>query len=229
VIKVISMKYSIGLIRVLTLKDKELLNLHGRIIESAFPELRVFSRCIEDQPKGIYDRESEEVAKPKVLRLAKEFEKDGVDAVVISCAADPAVREARKELRIPVVGAGSAAASLALAYGERVGVLNLNEDTPEVVRRVLGPHLVAEGRPEGVKNTLDLMTEWGRKVAEEALKNLLKHDVDVIVLACTGYSTIGFARTAEMIAGVPVVDPVIAAGAAVLNILKQRTVGGVVQ
>ncbi|MGC8974659.1 MAG: aspartate/glutamate racemase family protein [Thermoprotei archaeon] len=223
------MKYSIGLIRVLTLKDKELLNLHGRIIESAFPELRVFSRCIEDQPKGIYDRESEEVAKPKVLRLAKEFEKDGVDAVVISCAADPAVREARKELRIPVVGAGSAAASLALAYGERVGVLNLTEDTPEVVRRVLGPHLVAEGRPEGVKNTLDLMTEWGRRAAEEALKNLLKHDVDVIVLACTGYSTIGFARTAEVIAGVPVVDPVIAAGAAVLNILKQRTVGGVVK
>ncbi len=223
------MKYSIGLIRVLTLKDEKLLNLHGRIIESAFPELRVFSRCIEDQPKGIYDRESEEVAKPKVLRLAKEFEKDGVDAVVISCAADPAVREARKELRIPVVGAGSAAASLALAYGERVGVLNLTEDTPEVVRRVLGPHLVAEGRPEGVKNTLDLMTEWGRRAAEEALKNLLKHDVDVIVLACTGYSTIGFARTAEVIAGVPVVDPVIAAGAAVLNILKQRTVGGVVK
>lgn len=223
------MKYSVGLVRVLTLKDEELLNLHGRIVESAFPELRVFSRCIEDQPEGIYDRESEEMAKPKVLRLAREFEREGADAVIVSCAADPAVREARRELRIPVVGAGSAAASLALAYGERVGVLNLTEDTPEVVRNVLGPHLVAEGRSEGVRNTLDLMTDWGRRAAEEALKALLKQGVDVIVLACTGYSTIGFARTAGEIAGVPVVDPVVATGAAVLNILRQRAVGGVVK
>lgn len=223
------MKYSIGLIRVLTLKDEELLNLHGKIIESVFPELRVISKCIEDQPKGIYDRESEEVAKPKILRLAREFERDGVDAIIVSCAADPAVREARKELRIPVIGAGSAAASLALAYGDKIGVLNLTEDTPEVIRKVLGPHLVAEGRPEGVRNTLDLMSEWGKRAAEKALKDLLKHEVEVVVLACTGYSTIGFAKTAREITGVPVIDPVVAAGAAVLNILKQTTLGGVMK
>ncbi len=220
------MKHVVGLIRVLTTRDEELLNLHGKIIESAFPELRVVSRCIEDQPKGVYDRESEELAKPKVLRLAKEFEREGVNAVIVSCAADPAVREARKELRVPVIGAGSAVASLTLAYGDKVGVLNLTEDTPEVIKRVLGPHLVAEGKPEGVRNTLDLMTDWGREAAKKALKDLLKHGVDVIALACTGYSTIGFARTAEGMAGVPVVDPVVAAGAVTLNILRQRTVGG---
>ena len=215
------------MIRVVTLKDEELLNLHGKIIESAFPELRVISRCIEDQPKGIYDRESEEIAKPKILKLAREFEREGVDAVIVSCAADPAVREARRELKIPVIGAGSAAASLALAYGERVGVLNLTEGTPEVIKRILGPHLVVEERPEGVENTLDLMTERGRRAVERALRNLLKHDVDVIVLACTGYSTIGFAKVAKEITGVPVVDPVVAAGAVTLSILKQRALGGV--
>lgn len=220
------MRFTVGLIRVLTLKDEELLNLHGRIIETAFPELKVVSRCIEDQPKGVYDRETEEVAKPKVVRLAKEFERDGVDAVIVSCAADPGVREARKELRIPVVGAGSALASLSLAYGDRVGVLNLTEDTPDVVRRILGPHLVAEEKPEGVKNTLDLMTGWGREAAEKALKNLLRHGVDVVALACTGYSTIGFARVAREIAGIPVVDPVVAAGAVTLAILKQGSLRG---
>ncbi|MFN3268355.1 MAG: AroM family protein, partial [Zestosphaera sp.] len=219
------MKHVVGLIRVLTTKDEELLNLHGRIIESAFPELRVVSRCIEDQPKGIYDRESEELAKPKILRLAREFEKEGVNAIIVSCAADPAVKEARKEMRVPVIGAGSAAASIALAYGDKVGVLNLTEDTPEVIKRVLGSHLVAEGKPEGVRNTLDLMTNWGREAAKKALNDLLKHGVDVIVLACTGYSTIGFARIAEEIAGIPVVDPVVAAGAVTLNILRQRVVG----
>jgi len=218
--------FTVGLIRVITLKDDELLNLHGRIIESAFPELKVVSRCIEDQPKGVYDRETEEIAKPKVVRLAKEFEREGVEAVIVSCAADPGVREARRELRIPVVGAGSALASLSLAYGEKVGVLNLTEDTPDVVKRILGPHLVAEEKPEGVRNTLDLMSDWGREAARKALEKLLRRGVDVVALACTGYSTIGFARVAREMAGIPVVDPVIAAGAVTLGILKQGTLGG---
>ncbi|MCX8184559.1 MAG: aspartate/glutamate racemase family protein [Sulfolobales archaeon] len=220
------MRHVIGLIRVITIRDEELLNLHGKIVESAFPELRVISRSIEDQPMGIYDRESEEVAKPKIIKLAKELEREGVEAVIVSCAADPAVRESRKLLRIPVVGAGSAAASLALTYGDRVGVLNLAEETPEVVRDILGKHLVAEAKPEGVRNTLDLMTGWGIEAARKILEELLKRDVDVILLACTGYSTIGFSRVAERLAGVPVVDPVIAAGAVTLGMLRQKALGG---
>lgn len=216
------MSYSIGLIRVVTLTREDLLNIHGKIIEEMFPELRVISRCIWDQPKGIYDRESEEIAKPKILKLAKEFEESGVEAVIVSCAADPAVDEARKMLKIPVIGAGSAAAGLALTYGKRIGVLNLTEETPEVIKRILGEHLVADDKPIGVKNTLDLMTEWGKRAAEEALKRLLKRNVDVIVLGCTGYSTIGFAKIAEEISGIPVIDPVIASGVATLYILKSR-------
>ncbi len=214
------MRHTVGLVRVITIEDEEALNLHGRIIESAFPELRVVSRCIWDQPRGIYDRESEEVAKPKILRLVREFEREGVDAVIVDCAADPAVREARREVRVPVIGAGSAAASLVLAYGERVGVLNLTEETPEIVRRILGPHLAADVKPEGVRYTTDLLTDWGKASAERALRDVPKLGVDVVVLACTGYSTIGFAKVAEEIAGVPVVDPVPASGAVTLHILK---------
>jgi Asp/Glu/hydantoin racemase len=207
---------------VVTLTDEDALNKHGRIIMEAFPELEVVSRCIEDQPYGIYDRESEEVAKPKVLRLVERFEEEGFDAVIVSCAADPAVDEARRVVKIPVVGAGSAVASLALAYGRRVGVLNLTEETPEAIRRVLGPHLVAESSPRGVRNTLDLLRDWGQRAAFEALKELTARGVDVVVLGCTGYSTIEFARRAREVAGVPVLDPVLAAGAVTLGILKQR-------
>ncbi|MEM1628959.1 MAG: aspartate/glutamate racemase family protein [Desulfurococcaceae archaeon] len=217
------MAHLIGLIRVITINDEELLNLHGKLIERAFPELRVISRSIEDQPKGIYDRESEEKAKPKILRLAREFEKQGVEAVVISCAADPAVAEARKELKIPVIGAGSAAASIALSLGERIGVLNLTEETPGVIKRILGKHLVAEAKPRGVENTLDLLTDQGKSAARKALEELLDNNVDVILLGCTGYSTIGFAKIAEEIARIPVVDPVIASGAVTLSVLRQRS------
>ncbi|MFA4646686.1 AroM family protein [Pyrococcus kukulkanii] len=219
-------KYTVGLIRVLTIQDEELLNIHGKLIEKAFPELKIVSRCIEEQPKGIYDEKTENEAKPKILRLAKEFEEEGVDAIIISCAADPAVEEARKLVSVPVIGAGSSASALALAYGRKVGVLNLTEETPKVIKEVLGDNLIAEDHPKGVSNTLDLMTEWGRKEAIEAAKRLKEEGVDVIVLGCTGMSTIMIAPVLEKKVGIPVIDPVIAAGAVTLHALRGLDVWG---
>jgi Asp/Glu/hydantoin racemase len=216
-------RYRVGLVRVVTLKDEEVLNKHGKVLMELFPELEIVSKCIEDQPYGIYDKESEEIAKPKILRLIKQFESNGFEAVIVSCAADPAVEEARKIVKIPVIGAGSAVASLALAYNKRVGVLNLSGSTPEVIKRILGSHLVAEIAPKGVRNTLDLLTNWGQNEAVEAIKKLLSKGVDVIILGCTGYTTIEFAKKIKQLMDIfiPILDPVIAAGVATLNILKQ--------
>lgn len=205
----------------LTIQDEELLNRHGKIIEKAFPELKVISRCIENQPKGIYDEKTEEEAKPKILRLVKEFESDGVDAIIISCAADPAVEEARKLVSIPVIGAGSAASALALAYGRKIGVLNLTEETPRVIKEILGKNLVAEDHPNEVTNTLDLMTDWGREEAIRAAKRLKEKGTEVIVLGCTGMSTIMIAPILEEEVGISVIDPVIAAGAVALHSLRR--------
>ncbi|WP_175059170.1 aspartate/glutamate racemase family protein [Thermococcus sp. 2319x1] len=218
--------YAIGLIRVLTIQDEELLNAHGKIIEEAFPELKVVSKCIENQPKGIYDEKTEEEAKPKILRLVKEFEKEGVDAVIISCVADPAVEEAKRVVSIPVVGAGSAASALALTYGRKIGVLNLTEETPGVIRGILGNNLIAEDHPNGVANTLDLMTEWGKQEAIKAAKRLKEKGAEVIVLGCTGMSTIMIAPVLEKEVGIPVIDPVIAAGAVTLYALRRLDVWG---
>jgi Asp/Glu/hydantoin racemase len=218
----IAYKYKVGLIRVVTLTDEKILNVHGRIIERLFPEIKVISRSIEDQPKGIYDKETEKKAIPKILRIAEEFEKENMDAIIISCAADPGVKEARRKLKIPVIGAGSAVASLSLSYGNRIGVLNLNEGTPEIIKDVLGSHLVAEEYPRNIRNTLDLMTNEGMEEALKALKRLLDKNIDVIILGCTGYSTIGFIEYARKITPKPMIDPVIATGIVTLGILKNR-------
>lgn len=101
-----------GVIRVLTTQDPELLAAHGRILEQEYG-LSTVNRCIPDQPKGIYDDESERIAIPKIIRLARELASEGVDAIVVSCAADPAVADLRSELQIPVIGAGSALAAVA--------------------------------------------------------------------------------------------------------------------
>ena len=115
--------YNIGLIRVVTFSDEDLINLHGKIIERYFPMLKVESRCIDDQPYGVHDEESEALAVPKIIELARSW--GNIDALIISCAGDPAVDELRQMLNIPVIGAGESTALLAKRYGQVFGVHSL--------------------------------------------------------------------------------------------------------
>jgi len=206
-------KTHFGLIRVVSFEDEDIAQLHGRLIEKTFPGLEVSSRCIEDQPRGIYDDETEAQAIPKIIQLGVNFAQEGrIAGLIISCAGDPAVKELREKVQIPVIGAGSAAAGLALSYGQRVGTLGITEGTPAAMKAVLGSNLIAEAKPEGVANTLDLMKDEGRKQALASVNRLRDKGADVIALACTGYSTIGIAEELEQQAGIPVVDAVLAEG-----------------
>jgi allantoin racemase len=216
------MKTRVGLIRVLTTEDENLLNAHGRLLESHFPELQVESRCIDDQPKGIYDEESAALALPKILRLGEEMEREGVKAIIVSCADDPGVEELRKIVTIPVVGAGSSCASVALSCGGKIGTLGIRERAPRIMQDILGDHLVAQTRPEGVKTTLDLLTGEGRENALSAAEHLRKTGAEAIALACTGYTTIGIARDLEGAAGIPVIDPVDATGLFAWHLTRRR-------
>ena len=205
------MAATVGVIRVLTTEDPDFLAAHGRIIERKFG-LTTINRCIPDQWKGIYDDETELIAVPKIIHLGKELAKEGVDAIVVSCAADPAVSELRAELKIPVIGAGSAASAVALSLADRVGVLNLTETAPGPVRRILGDRFVGQDAPEGVQNSPQLLTDWGQRAAVEAARRLAEFGAGALVLACTGYGTIGMADTLRKELGMVAVDPVVAAG-----------------
>ncbi|MCX7788328.1 MAG: aspartate/glutamate racemase family protein [Spirochaetes bacterium] len=207
-------KYRIGLIRVVSFTDEGIANLHGRLIEERFSIFSVHSRCIPDQPEGIYDDVSEAAAVPKIVELGTHLvEKEGMDALIVSCAADPGVKELRVRVKVPVFGAGSAAASLALSYGDRVGTVGITEGTPLVMKLILGTHLVGEAKPFGVKTTLDLMKQEGKLRVMEACRALVKDSkCGVIALSCTGMSTIGVAKELEQALGLPVIDPVLAAG-----------------
>jgi len=207
------MKVKIGLLRVLTLKDDEPDHLnHENVIENNFPDLKVISRCIEDQYEGIYNEETEKKAIPKILELGKRMEKEGISALIVDCAADPGVSELRKIVKIPVIGAGSSAASLALSFGSRIGTLGIRGDAPEIMKKVLGNHLVCEVKPRGVKTALDLMTEEGKKNSIIAVESLRDKNVDAVALACTGFAALGITGELEKTAGVPVIDALKAAG-----------------
>ena len=215
-------KQRIGLIRVLTTPDEKLLNLHGELVMQYFPCFDVVSRCIPDQPEGIHDGETERIAVPKVLALAKEMEREGMEAVIVSCAGDPAVEEASRFLRIPVIGAGRAAASAALVTGLPVGVLGITKVVPEAMSRILGKNLAADAVPEGVEYTLDLMKPEGMQALVAAGQFLAGRGARMLVLACTGMSTIGAAGILREKTGMPVIDPVRAQAAAAWTILGMR-------
>ena len=75
-------KFKVGLIRVLTCEDTEVLYSHQRQIMEKFPTLDVETRCIPDQPEGIHSPELCEMAIPKIVDTAKAFR--DVDMIIVS-------------------------------------------------------------------------------------------------------------------------------------------------
>jgi allantoin racemase len=205
-------KYRIGLIRVLTTDDAELLNLHGRLIEKYFPMFEVTSRCIPDQNEGIHDDETMAIGVPKVVALAKQMYEEGFDAVIISCAGDPGVEEARVAVPIPVVGAGVSTAAICMAYGNHPAALGITAEIPDGYKRVFADRCAGSTRGEGVNSTLDLMTPAGYTATENAAREQKSGGADAIALSCTGMATIGIAPTLEKALGIPVLDPVMCEG-----------------
>lgn len=204
-------KFKVGLIRVLTTEDEELLNLHGKILMEKFPMLDVESRCIPDQYEGIHSHELERQAVPKIVELAKSFRDK--DMILVSCADDPGVAEIREALPgMPVTGGGETTVALALKYGEKIAVLGIVDYAPKAYLRMIPDKLIAVGKPDGVDSTLDLMTPEGRKSCLRKALELKEMGAEVIALGCTGLTTIGIAGEIEKATGLTVIDPVLAQG-----------------
>lgn len=209
----------IGVIRVFTASDPEVVNSHGNKISSLYG-ISVINRCIPSQPQGIFDAVTELEAVPKIVELGMEMEEEGAELIVLSCAADPGIKELREAVSIPVIGAGSAAALTALAIGKPVGILGITARPPIVMEEILGEKLVAYLVPEGVENTTDLMKPKGKEKGRQAVQTLLEQGAETIVFACTGFTTIGLADTLRQDLNIPIIDAVEAEGLISAHIVK---------
>jgi allantoin racemase len=211
----------VGIIRALTTTDRRLLNSHGKLLRETFG-FDVTTRCIPDQPSGVHDAESLQRAVPKVVELALDMAPD-VDALVISCAADPGLPEVRALLDIPVIGAGSAAAAAALAFGGRVGVLGLKHSVPGPISDALGERmLLIDGGPEGVETPDAFLLPTGIFDALAAAHMLADAGADVILEASAGLTSIGMTDVLRRRLGIPVIDPVTAAGSVLISAVAAR-------
>lgn len=208
----------LGIIRVLTTDDEKVLLEHGRLIEAQYG-LRSFTRCIPDQPSGVFDEITEARAVPKIVALGREMEESGAGALFLSCASDPGLAELRAAVRVPVIGAGSAAARVAAMLGLPVAVIGVGAKAPRPFRALLDEK-VRYARPSGVTTTNDLLTPVGAAAALDSARALHAEGIQVIAFACTGLSTIGLAATIREQIGCAVVDAVSAAGMFAVELLR---------
>ena len=201
---------TLGIIRVLTTSDTALLNEHGKLLQASYG-LNSISRCIPDQPNGIFDDASEALAIPKIIELGQELVEQGCRALFLSCAADPGLEALRAAVPVPVIGAGSASAGVARLLGLPVAVLGIGAQAPQPFRTLLGEN-VPYARPEGVTCTTDLLKPEGMRSVVDCVRQLQAAGARVIAFSCTGLSTIGAASVLQRELDCVAVDAVQAAG-----------------
>lgn len=85
------------------------------------------------------------------------------------------------------------------------------------MRTILGSRLVGQRVPAGVVNTTDLLKEDAIQHAVQAVKQLIEQGAEVILFACTGFSTIHLKQAIQQEIDIPIVDLVEAQGMAYLN------------
>ncbi|MFT4270497.1 MAG: aspartate/glutamate racemase family protein [Pantoea sp.] len=209
----------LGIIRVLTHPDQHFVEEHGRLIHQEYG-IAAVSRAIPDQPKGIFDDASEALAVPKIVTLGQQLEAEGCNALFLSCAADPGLAALRAAVTVPVISAGSASASIARMLKRPVAVMGIGATAPAPFRQLLGES-VRYARPEGIRNTTDLLTAEGRASALACAEGLYREGIEVIAFSCTGFSTIALGDSIRAQLGGIAVDAVSAAGLFISQLAPQ--------
>lgn len=181
-------------------------------------------------PRSIETREEKALAAAEVVRFVRRLEEAGSeappDAMLVWCASDPGVKEARELTSIPVVGPGESAMHLATMLGGRFSYLTPLQTavprTREAVEALGFGHRLASVLPIGlpvlelrrdVDATVERIVALGRRAVEE-------DGAGGLVLGCMGL--FGVAERCSEKLGVPVIDPVVAGGLVVAALVRGR-------
>ncbi|MGM0900533.1 MAG: aspartate/glutamate racemase family protein [Bacillota bacterium] len=196
----------LGIIRVLTTDNEEILLEHGNSMDEHF-QIKSITRCIPEQSKGIYDAETEKVAIPKIIELAKQMvHENQLNAITISCAADPALEETRAAVDIPILGAGVCGAHAASMVGNKVGIIGITDAPPERMKKELGERFHSYSYSSNLRKTTDLFSEHAKQQLLQVVKQVIQSGADVLLFACTGFSTIKLKDYLSKKVHVPIID-----------------------
>jgi allantoin racemase len=159
---------------------------------------------------------------PYIVDEILRAERDGYDAVIPNCFADPGVLEGRELVNIPVIGPAESSFHIAYMLGSRISVITIG-GTYRTTRHGAMIHLVRqEAKAYDVSDRLVSVRTIGCPVEEtvhaevvldalekESNKALEDDGAEVIILGCTGMT--GYAEALQKRLDLPIVDPSVAA------------------
>jgi Asp/Glu/hydantoin racemase len=173
-----------------------------------------------DGPAVIASWEDWHAAVGPICRLVRA---ERADAYVIACGSDPGIEAARAATDRPVLGIFRCAVATALARTERFGVLALASASLARHRAALAA-MGVEGRLAGeVPLDLPMATLLDPIAAQAALaaaaRAIVAAGAETVILGCTGMAH--HRAAIEDVAGVPVIEPCVAAAAMAIGMLAE--------
>lgn len=182
----------------------------------AAPDMAIEVRDTDDGPTTIESVEDESRAISGTLRAVVAAERDGFDAVIIGCASDPGVEEARQLVTIPIIGPAEASFQAAHSLGEKFAIITVHDNVVPLITKALR-RWRAQARCKGVfviglpvstigqdrDRTVEALLEAGRKAKQSS--------ADVLVLGCMSVGFLDVAEEVSAALGVGVVCPIAAA------------------
>jgi len=182
-----------------------------------FPGVRVSQMSITSGPSSVENEYDVLMAGPDTVAKVAQAERDGVDAVVIDCMADPGLRAAREAVRIPVIGPSQLSMHTVAMLGQRFSILNTMGRMRAIMENI--------ARQAGVEHRLSSIRSVDVPVLElEAdplrTQNLLiaagiacveQDGAEAIIFGCTGMLGCAEAVRGALLAegyDVPVIDPI---------------------
>jgi allantoin racemase len=181
------------------------------------PGMTLSSAFIPEGPPSIESRFDEVFSVPWLVVLAREAQRDGVDALVIDCMGDPGLAPLREAVRIPVVGVAQTAMATAAMLAQRFGVVTVLDRTTPMVNELVdlyghSRHYVgcsSIGVP--VLKIHDDLAKVRSDLADAAVRLVEERDAAAIILGCTGFLGCAAAIRSRLEGAgydIPVIDPV---------------------
>ena len=165
-------------------------------------------------PGSVESRTDAALTVPETLRNAVAAEKEGFDAIIVSCFSDPGMEPARELVSIPVLGSGICAMHLAGLLGGRFSIMSPREGggsrAYENPRKYGLSQNYASTRGVGL-SVMDLAKDRAETVARiaEVGRRAVKEDgADTLILGCMSMAFHNITDEISREVGVPVINPV---------------------
>lgn len=146
---------------------------------------------LEDGPRTIESAYDVALAAPGIVKVAREAEANGADAVVIDCMDDPGLAAARECVNIPVFGPAQTTMHLASMLGHRFSVMTTMEQSVPAVENLARLYGLSEMLASvgwitfPVANLGDNQEQVASALVERSVEAVARDGAHVIVFGCT--------------------------------------------